>query len=79
MADGADARDDDGVLLSEDQRYAKLEVAHILPHSLTNAPGGQPWVRFPVIIRCREHPWLLTRILSEPLETSRPLHPKHVR
>jgi len=40
--DGDDARDDDGRLLREERRVDILEVAHILPHSLTKAaPGAQ--------------------------------------
>jgi len=44
--DGEDARDDDGVLLIEDENLMNtLEVAHILPHSLTKANPGAPLVR----------------------------------
>ncbi|KAK2810575.1 hypothetical protein FQN50_002832 [Emmonsiellopsis sp. PD_5] len=32
---GSDARDDDGKLLKDEDRVENLEVAHILPHSLT--------------------------------------------
>lgn len=42
---GDDARDDDGVLLSEDTNPMNaLEVAHILPHSLTKADPSAPLV-----------------------------------
>ncbi|KAK0749172.1 hypothetical protein B0T18DRAFT_321154 [Schizothecium vesticola] len=40
--DGEDARDDDGHLLREERRVDTLEVAHILPHSLTKAQPGAP-------------------------------------
>jgi len=41
--DGNDARDDDGQLLIEEESdFQMLEVAHILPHSLTKTnPGAQ--------------------------------------
>ncbi|KAK0744800.1 hypothetical protein B0T21DRAFT_325688 [Apiosordaria backusii] len=33
---GDDAKDDDGNLLSDEKQFESLEVAHILPHSLTS-------------------------------------------
>lgn len=48
--DGDGARDDDGILLFEDpQPFDALEVAHILPHSLTKANAGSQLVR--------QNPW----------------------
>jgi hypothetical protein len=43
--DSEDAKDDDGRLLKdESERSTALEVAHILPHSLTSAGGGSQLV-----------------------------------
>lgn len=43
-----DARDDDGVLLKDDtKRFEALEVAHILPHSLTRANADAQLVNLP--------------------------------
>ncbi|EPE06821.1 hypothetical protein F503_03248 [Ophiostoma piceae UAMH 11346] len=44
---GDDACDDDGNLLLEEDQFDHLEVAHILPHSLTraNANAELPWAR----------------------------------
>lgn len=38
--DGDNARDDDGVLFTDDVRLGGLEVAHILPHSLLKRSGN---------------------------------------
>jgi hypothetical protein len=43
--DSEDAKDDDGRLLKdESESSTALEVAHILPHSLTSAGGGSQLV-----------------------------------
>lgn len=46
---GDDAQDDDGNLLDNEipGSFAHLEVAHILPHSLTSRGRGSELVGFP--------------------------------
>jgi len=60
-ADGDSAVDDDGgPLMAADSKFAHLEVAHILPHSLTKlgngTDGSQSLVCFPYV--------MLTRIVT---------------
>ena len=47
--DGDDARDDDGMSLVEDpQPFDVLEVAHIIPHSLTKTNASSQLVHLPI-------------------------------
>jgi len=50
--DGDDALDDEGTALRDDPRsFDVLEVAHILPHSLTKTNASSQLVRLPVAAR----------------------------
>lgn len=44
--DGDDAKDDDEILLSKEGSFGVLEVAHILPHTLTQLNAGSELVGF---------------------------------